>query len=544
MFIIKYYILLSVLCAIAAFYVPNWYFSVLLAWVSLSLGAVSFAYVSQSPWIFRKNDRGNIPFYAHWLFIPFLLGAQIYNSWQRKNDTVPAIQKIEDGLFLACRLFPSDIEELQRLKVKAILDATAEFSGMNWSADDKNLAYLNIPILDHQVPKEKDLLKAINWIGNQLQSDRNVVVHCALGRGRSVLIMAAYLIASGRAKDIDEALEKINSIRGTARLNNYQYKKLKSLQDEGALNLKQKALIVANPVAGGGTWNVAKDQITEHLGQKYQLEVYETKASPSIAEQVSNIDLSGKCCVFACGGDGTVNAIASRLLNKDISLGIIPAGTTNALAHVFYGGKSKIIPVSTALKIITEGKTMTIDAAKCNQDTMLLAAGVGIEQKMVEGADRDKKNELGELAYLQSLFEALQQNDCEEYSVSFDGNKAEKISASSILVANAAPATTLFAQGKGQPNPSDGLLDVTIINTDYSRSEPVTKLAAQALSSGKLDLENSEDLRHERVSKIKLSAKHPLKYVLDGELREADQITIKVEPQALKVFIAEDIHFE
>src|SRR5262245_64821414 len=39
--------------------------------------------------------------------------------------------------------------------------------------------------------------------------------------------------------------------------------------------------------------------------------------------------------VFACGGDGTISDVAASLAGTDVSLGIIPAGTTNVLAHEF-----------------------------------------------------------------------------------------------------------------------------------------------------------------------------------------------------------------
>ncbi len=543
MFIVKYYLFIAVMCAVGAFYSPFWYFSIILAWISLSLSAVSFAYLSDSPWIFRKSASGSIPFYVQWIFIPFLLGAQLYNSWQRRTDSVPAIQKVHDNLFLACRLFPSDVAELKQNDISAILDATAEFSGMNWSADDENLDYLNVPILDHQAPHKDDVIKAIHWIGNHIHNGESVVVHCALGRGRSVLIVAAYLLAAQKAESVDDAMQQINSIRGTARLNSYQTKKLERMHKEGVLSLKQRALLVVNPASGNAAWEESQEYIKQTIGQRYQLSFAFTEKDKPMSDLLSEESLGKYSTVLACGGDGTVNAVAQVIQGKALRFGIIPLGTTNALSHVLYGSKVKTSPVETACDIILANNTATIDAAKCNEHIMILAAGIGFEEKMIAGADREKKDQLGQLAYISALFDALRENASKEYQISIDGEKAQKVMASSILVANASPVTTMLAQGKGQPDPTDGKLDVTILNTSESSSEPFGKLAAQALTKGGFEMEANEDFQHHFVKQIQIDSNEAIHFAVDGELDKASQLVIKVIPRAFEIFTSSEIEF-
>lgn len=180
MFIVKYYLGGALFALWLAYVSTSLFIAIPLIWIALSLVTVSSAYALQKPAIFRKKQDGSIPFYIRWLFIPFLLGAQLYNAWSRKHDKVPAIQQIDDDLYLACRLFPSDIEYLQEMNVKAILDVTAEFDGLDWTATSEDLAYLNVPVLDHQSPTEEDLISAVNWIENQRRANRGVVVHLSL----------------------------------------------------------------------------------------------------------------------------------------------------------------------------------------------------------------------------------------------------------------------------------------------------------------------------------------------------------------------------
>ena len=168
MFIVKYYLAGAALSFALLFFSTALTIQLIFAWLGLSLSMVSLAYIFNFPAVFRKKTNGSIPLYIRWIFIPFLLGSRAYNFWARKNDKVPAIQEIEPQLFLACRLFPSDIESLKAKGVTAILDVTAEFDGLNWTLENERLDYFNLPVLDHKSPKPEELLKAINWLENHI----------------------------------------------------------------------------------------------------------------------------------------------------------------------------------------------------------------------------------------------------------------------------------------------------------------------------------------------------------------------------------------
>ncbi len=536
MFITKYYIAGAITAFVLGVLTPHWYFALFFFWVSLSLSAVSFAYILDSPAIFRKKQDGGIPMYVSWIFYPFLLGAQLYNSWARRNDKVPAIQKVSDKLYLACRLFPSDIEFLKQNGVGAILDATAEFSGLNYSSHDENLAYLNVPILDHSAPHKSDLQHAINWIDHQRSIGNAVVVHCALGRGRSVLIMAAYLLAKAEFDNIDEVLLHINKIRGTARLNSRQYAKLAKLHENSELTNKCKALIIVNPKAGGGKWKEYSESILQRLSVKYSLTVKMTQKDRSAAQLIEKLDINKFDVVVACGGDGTINDVASVLINTNIVMAILPLGTTNALAHVIYGLKSKFDPINDACESIMNGETMSIDTAICNDDIVLQAVGVGFEEKMVSNAHRKEKDKDGQLAYIKALVSAVGENKSSDFRISIDNDPEKSIKATSIVVANAAPATTLLAQGGSQPNFKDGLLDLTILNTQESIVIPMLALSLRSLKSANQEVQqNLSNLQHERVKFLCIKSDEPIDYVVDGEVRQSKEVSIEVKPSSLCV---------
>ncbi len=89
---IAYLVLAVILCASASV-IKHSYFAVFFYWTALSLFLVSLAYLANAGRIFRKRQNGTIPWYIRWAFIPFLLGAQLYNAWQRRTDKVPRFKK-------------------------------------------------------------------------------------------------------------------------------------------------------------------------------------------------------------------------------------------------------------------------------------------------------------------------------------------------------------------------------------------------------------------------------------------------------------------
>lgn len=536
MYIGIYYLLGSLLALLAAIFSNNVFFALPFAWLSISLFAVSAAYWHSAPKIFRKKQNGRIPLYIRWIFIPVLLGVQLYNSWARRADKVPAIQKIHHNLFLACRLFPSDMAALEQEGVKAILDVTAEFNGLDWSSQAEDLAYLNIPVLDHQSPATEDLLRAVNWVDNQLRADRPVVIHCALGRGRSVFVTAAYLLSKNKDLTVNEALNAIRSIRSTANLNKKQLRTLTRIHSLNLLDLAEPAWLIVNPVAGGGKWRQQRQTIEQQLMPHMQLHIVETTEHTSASALTKEAISKGTKVIIACGGDGTLTEVANELVDSDLTMGIIPFGTANALAHVLFGVMSKVNAVDLACEHIINGTVTRIDTAQCNQQLMLLVAGLGFEFKMIALADRDHKNDSGQLAYISGLWQAVNINETLSLMVQIDGKPAEKIAVCSLVVANSAPFTTALAQGGGLPDLRDGKLDLTWLPAEQSAASNLYNLAELTVA-GLLPGYNADGVKHAKIETIHIRAVsgEELNFVVDGETYVATELEIKVKPKSLNV---------
>lgn len=157
-------------------------------------------------------------------------------------------------------------------------------------------------------------------------------------------------------------------------------------------------------------------------------------------------------------GDGTLSAAAEAVVGTTIPFGVISRGTANAFATALG------IPttIEAACQTILDGKTRVVDAAYCNGKPMVLLVGIGFEAETVERADRATKNRFGMLAYVLAGIQALRNLPSFEARLETE-DKIVTLQASAITIANAAPPTSILAQGPAELLVDDGLLDVTLI---------------------------------------------------------------------------------
>lgn len=245
----------------------------------------------------------------------------------------------------------------------------------------------------------------------------------------------------------------------------------------------------------------------------------------------------GADLVIAAGGDGTVSAVAGTLIGTGIPLGIIPRGTANAFAVAL--GISRFLPIRSACQIILAGHSQTIDAALCNGFPMILLAGIGYEATVIELADRELKNQWGPLAYLMSGWQSIDKQRQFEIKIESKG-KLYQLSAGAITIANAAPSTSILAQGAGEVLWDDGLLDVTIATAENKLDAVTTMLKLFGAAIRKTEL-NQQNVVHGRTRKLKVTTNPPQKVVVDGEIIGNTPVEVECIPNGLTVLVSESL---
>ena len=94
--------------------------------------------------------------------------------------------------------------------------------------------------------------------------------------------------------------------------------------------------------------------------------------------------------IVACGGDGTINEVASALVNSDVLLGVIPVGSGNGLASNLGISKN----VQQALAVIKSGKRSSIDVGVVNEHYFFSNRGIGIDSMIIKKYSQSSKRSL------------------------------------------------------------------------------------------------------------------------------------------------------
>jgi YegS/Rv2252/BmrU family lipid kinase len=292
----------------------------------------------------------------------------------------------------------------------------------------------------------------------------------------------------------------------------------------------RSAYLIFNPVAGQGNAEQDLARIRAILEPVIALEIHQTTAEIDADQLALAAVNEGVEAVIVSGGDGTISATANALMGTSIPMGVISRGTANAFANAL----DLPTTIEAACETILMGTTRVVDAAKCNGMPMILLAGIGFEAETVERADRESKNRLGLLAYILAGIEQLGQMTQFDVEIETD-EKIITVTASAITVANAAPPTSILAQGSAGVIFDDGLLDVTIV-------APVTRTGAIAVSYELLtsalkgDATTRSDIGYLRTKKLTIKTDPPQKIVIDGEVCGTTPVTIECIPNSLTVF--------
>lgn len=108
--------------------------------------------------------------------------------------------------------------------------------------------------------------------------------------------------------------------------------------------------------------------------------------SAVIAAARSAVD-DGLQMVVACGGDGTINAVASVLIGTGSALGVLPLGTLNHFARDMH------IPpqLDLAVQAIVAGQRTTVDVGEVNGKYFLNNSSIGIYPDIVQEREHEQR---------------------------------------------------------------------------------------------------------------------------------------------------------
>ena len=146
--------------------------------------------------------------------------------------------------------------------------------------------------------------------------------------------------------------------------------------------------IVMNARSGSRDFDSCRRSIADVLeaaGQAHEfLLIQHPREVGAVADRAAALGAARDGAVIACGGDGTINACAQRVLPTRRPFGVIPKGTFN------YFARAHGIPEEpdAAARTLLEGRITPVQVGAVNERIFLVNASLGLHPQMLE--DREE----------------------------------------------------------------------------------------------------------------------------------------------------------
>ncbi|MDT7710514.1 MAG: diacylglycerol kinase [Pseudonocardiales bacterium] len=292
--------------------------------------------------------------------------------------------------------------------------------------------------------------------------------------------------------------------------------------------------VVVNPtkIAPG-----TRDRITAvctGLGWAEPLWLETTVDDPGTGQAATAVD-KGADVVLACGGDGTVRAVAQALAGTGVAMGLVPHGTGNLLAKTL-GTPLELVP---AVRLALTGDDRPIDVGRVRVDggeeehVFLVMAGTGFDAAIMENTPEGLKSRVGPLAYVVSGLRAMRGSRT-RVTLTFDDGEPMRRRTRTVLVGNSG---TLLGGLVLMPRAviDDGRLD--IINLAPKGMVGWVAVAARVASRKR---RGNERVEHWQARSIVIEADEPQPSQIDGDpVGDASELRMRVEPRVLVVRVAD-----
>ena len=288
--------------------------------------------------------------------------------------------------------------------------------------------------------------------------------------------------------------------------------------------MKEKVLFVINPVSG----NKSKKNIPDLIKQKfdendYDVKIVFTQFAGEATQLVKKYINKGYKKIVAVGGDGTVNEVASGIVETEAVLGIIPLGSGNGLARHL---KIPLKPQK-ALDLIKNAKPTKIDYGKINDRKFFCTTGVGFDAHI--GHVFSKLDGRGFVNYIKATVSEFKRYQPKRYEISMNGTTIMR-DAFLITFANASQYGN-NAHIAPKADISDGKLDVAIL-----RRFPLITAPGIGARLFLKNIDKSPFIETYKCDSIILKRKDADVIHFDGEPEEMGEVlNVKIVPDGLNV---------
>ncbi|MCL5094162.1 MAG: YegS/Rv2252/BmrU family lipid kinase [Patescibacteria group bacterium] len=285
---------------------------------------------------------------------------------------------------------------------------------------------------------------------------------------------------------------------------------------------------ILNPAAGGGKINKIQTALKDRLTELGIFGEFVKSIDKDDIQKLAKIGIEkGYKTIVAVGGDSTVDEVMNGLLDKKVTLGIIPVGTTNELA------KTLGIPDwQSALNILAARKTEIIDLGKVNEKYFITNITIGFDSFITDNEPLKEGNFLTKVKFLNKFYRDTKSLNSIPVTLNFEEGFKVDADCSSITVSSGK-----FYNLPMAVKPQDNTLDVILVN-----KLPLKKALGYIIgpSEGKIDYQNFSVFKTKRVD---IKTKKPVKVYADGQEIAQTPITAMVADKKLRVIVSKKRKF-
>jgi diacylglycerol kinase (ATP) len=291
-----------------------------------------------------------------------------------------------------------------------------------------------------------------------------------------------------------------------------------------------KTFVILNPVAGMTNAEIARSRIEAAMqARQVYYEVYETCGGDDLQKIIYRAREQGFERFLVVGGDGTVAAAAGALADSGFPVGIVPAGTANALARELHLPLDFNKAIDHALD--SSGRRQ-IDAIRVGETCYFLNISVGVSSQTMLRVARQEKRRFGLLAYIWKGLKQILTARPQRFWLQVDGRRIA-CRASEVMVANAGilglepfeldPAISL----------DDGYLDVCVVAA-RNLAEIQQFIFDILTRRGRL---NPRFTCIKARDEITIETGRPLPVQADGEVIGLTPVHVEILPGAVEVIV-------
>lgn len=185
--------------------------------------------------------------------------------------------------------------------------------------------------------------------------------------------------------------------------------------------MKSSVVVIVNSSSGAAADDESGKQLGDALrSRRLNWEIWLARDGRELGVLAQKAAASDFAIVVAGGGDGTLNAVASRLAGTEKLFGVLPLGTLNHFA------KDLNIPLelNAAVDNIVAGHATSVDLGEVNGQVFLNNSSIGLYPKMVVRREIQQKHGRPKwIAFFSALLRTFKQYVAFRVHVTADGRR-------------------------------------------------------------------------------------------------------------------------